>query len=118
MFPPWSATIWPKAPSWAASMAAIPKRVARMRSKAVGVALLEVVAHPLDVELLFGDEDLGRPAGDARLGRDPPGVAPHDLHHHDPVMGLCGGVQTVDRVGGDLDGSVETERHLGARQVV
>ncbi len=37
MRPACRATIWPKAPSWTASMAAMPKRVASTRSKAVGV---------------------------------------------------------------------------------
>ena len=42
------------------------------------------------------------PPGDAGIGRDPPGVASHHLHHHHAVVRLGGGVQPVDGVGGDL----------------
>src|SRR4029079_4398366 len=63
------------------------------------VALLEVVADALDVEILLGDEDLGRAAGDARLGGDPTRMATHDLDDHDAVVRLGCRVQAVDGVG-------------------
>ena len=45
-------------------------------------------------------------------------MAPHDLHHHHAVVALGGGVQAVDRVGGDLHRGVEPEGEVGAREVV
>ena len=42
----------------------------------------------------------------------------HHLADQHAVVRLRGRVQTVDRVDGDLDGRVETEGHLGARQIV
>ena len=78
----------------------------------------QIVADDVDVERLLGDEDLGRAACDAGLGRDPPGMSAHHLAHDDAIVRLGRGVQPVDGVGRDLHGGVETECHLCCRQVV
>ena len=44
---------------------------------------------------------------------DPAGVAAHHLDDHDPVVGLGGGVQAVDRLGHDLHRGVEAEGEVG-----
>ena len=88
------------------------------RELAAAVAALQSLAHVVDVEGDLGHEDLGRTAGDAGVGGDPPHVPTHDLAHDDAVMGLRGGAQAIDGVGGDLHGGVEAEGDLGSRQVV
>ena len=76
------------------------------------------LAEFVDVEGDLGDQHRGGAAGDARVGGDPARVAAHHLDDHHPVVALGGGVQSVDRVGRDLDGGVEAERHVGADDVV
>ena len=71
-----------------------------------------------EVEGQLGHEDLGGPAGDARVRGDPSGVPTHHLAHDDPVVRLRRRSQAVDRLRGDLHGGVEAEGDLGARQVV
>ena len=66
----------------------------------------------------LGHEDDVGAAGHARVGGDPAGMAAHDLHDHDAVVGLRRGVQPVDRVGGDLHRGVEAEGVVGAGKVV
>ena len=80
--------------------------------------VLDARAHLRDVERLLGNQhDVGS-TGDARVGRDPPGVPTHHLDHHDPVVTLRRGVQTVDRIGRDLHGGLEPEREVGGREIV
>ncbi len=52
------------------------------------------------------------------MQRDPPCVAPHQLHHHHPVVALSGGMQLVDRLGGGGDRAVEAEGDQRAGHVV
>ena len=82
------------------------------------VAAPQELAHLVDVEGQLGHEDDGGPAGDAGVGGDPARVPSHHLDEEHPVVGLGGGVQPVDGVGGDLDRGVEAERHVGAEDVV
>src|SRR5699024_6124703 len=49
---------------------------------------------------------------------DPPDVAAHDLDDHAAVVGLCGGAQSVDRLGGDGLGGVEAEGVVRVAQIV
>ena len=49
---------------------------------------------------------------------DPAGVPAHHLDDEHPVVGLGGGVQPVDRLGGDVDRGVEAEGEVGAGEVV
>lgn len=56
--------------------------------------------------------------GDPRVQRDPSGVTAHHLEHHAPLVRVAGGAQPVDRLGGDLDGGVETEGVVGGVDVV
>ena len=52
------------------------------------------------------------------MGGDPAGVPAHHLDDHHAVVRLGGRVQPVDRVGDDLHGGLEAERHVGAAEVV
>ena len=72
-------------------------------------------ADLLDVERLLGDQHR-RSAPPAMPGvqRDPAGVPAHHLDHEDPVVGLGGGVQPVDRLDRDVDRGVEAEGEVGA----
>ena len=57
-------------------------------------------------------------AGEARVQRDPAGVAAHHLDDEHAVVRVGGGVEAVDRLGGDLDRGVEAEGEVGAAEVV
>ncbi len=72
----------------------------------------------LDRRRHLGDDDSVGAAREPRVGGDPAGVAAHHLDHHHPVMGLRGGVEAVDCVGGDLHGGVEAEGEVGAADIV
>jgi len=66
-------------------------------------------AHLGDVEGPFGHEDRRRAAGRASHERDPSRVPTHDLDHHHSVVAFRRCVQSVDRVGGDLNRGVKPE---------
>ena len=85
---------------------------------AVGLAALEPLADLVEVERALGHEDHVGAAGQAGVAGDPAGVAAHHLDHDHAVVRLGGGVQAVDRVGGDLHGGLEAEREVGAGEVV
>ena len=76
------------------------------------------LADLLDCLRLLGDQDGVGAAGHARVQGDPAHVAAHDLDDHTAAMGLGRGAQTVDGLGGDLDGGVEAERVVGGFEVV
>src|SRR5215471_3257734 len=59
-----------------------------------------------------------RAAGDAGMKRNPARVAAHDFNEHDAMMAFGGGVKAVDGFGGNDDGGVETERHVGGGKIV
>ena len=82
------------------------------------VAAADQPADLLDVERPLGDQDHVAAAGEARVERDPAGVAAHHLDHHHPVVRLGGGVEAVDRLGRDLEGGVEAEGDVGGGEVV
>jgi hypothetical protein len=71
-----------------------------------------------NVERPLGHQDHVGAAGDAGVGGDPPGVAAHHLDDDHAVVRLGGGVQAVDRVGGDLHRGLEAEREVGPVEVV
>ena len=64
------------------------------------------------------DQDHVGAARHAGGERDVPGVAPHDLEHHDPAVAGRGDVQAVDRLGRHLDGGAEADRPLGVAEIV
>src|SRR4051812_32495944 len=86
--------------------------------RAARMAALEVVAHVVDVERPLRDEDHVGAAGDPGVDREPAGVAAHDLAHEHAVVRLGGGVQAIDRVGGDLHRGLKAEREVRGREVV
>ena len=57
-------------------------------------------------------------ASNAGGQRDPARVASHHLADDDAAVRRGGGVQTVDRLGGDHDRRIETEADVGAVEVV
>ena len=83
-----------------------------------GVAALDALDDAVDVVRDLGQQDDVGVAGDARVHRDPARVAAHHLDDHDALVRLGGGVQAIDRLGGDGDRGVEAERRLRARQIV
>ena len=85
---------------------------------AAGVPALDLLAGVLDRDRVLGDQDHVRAAGDAADDGDPARVPAHHLEHHHAVVRLGGRVQPVDRLGADVDGGVEAEGVVGAREVV
>src|SRR5204862_7041276 len=75
-------------------------------------------ADLVDVELPFGHENAMRAAGHSRMRGDPAGVPAHNFDNHDALVRFGSGVETIDRFRYDLNSSVETERVVGAGQVV
>ena len=55
------------------------------------------------------EDDVGSSC-DAGVERDPPGIAPHDLHDDHPMVSLRRGVKSIDRVGCEAHCRVESER--------
>ena len=55
------------------------------------------------------ENDVGS-ACDAGVERDPAGVAPHDLYDDHAMVSLRRGVQSIDRVGCEAHGRIESER--------
>ena len=85
---------------------------------AARVTTADQPADVVDLERALGDQDHIGAAGEARVERDPPCVATHDLDHHHPVVRLGGRVEAVDRLGRDVEGGVEAEGHVGCGEVV
>ena len=79
---------------------------------------LEQANDVVEVDGSFGEEDDIGTAGDAGGDSDPAGIAAHDFDDLDARVGFGGGVEAVDRFGGDGDGGVETEAGVGAGEIV
>jgi hypothetical protein len=52
------------------------------------------------------------------MERDPAGIAPHHLDDDDAAVRFRGGVEAIDRVGGEAHRRIESEAACGARDVV
>src|SRR6185369_9982757 len=66
----------------------------------------------------LGDQDHISSAGNARLQRNPAGIAPHYLQDHHPVVALGGGVQFVQGIGGGFQGGIVAEGEVCLTQVI
>src|ERR1043166_1842078 len=80
--------------------------------------LLDLLAHLVDVEGDFGNQDDVGASGKPAVQRDPARVPPHELNDEDPVVALGGAVDLVERVGRSADRGVEAEGGFGAGHVV
>ena len=85
---------------------------------AVVVVVLEQRADVVDVDVLFGNQDDVRAAGNAGGIGDPAGIAAHHFDDDDAIVRVGGGVDAVDGFGGNHDGRVEAEGLVGAVDVV
>jgi hypothetical protein len=72
----------------------------------------------VEIEGLLREQDRVGASGDPREERDPPGAPTHHLDQHEPVVALRGRVETVDRVGRDLNRRGEPDAGVGAGQIV
>jgi hypothetical protein len=63
-------------------------------------------------------QDLVGTPGHPGREHEPPGSAPNRFQHHDPVVGLRGGVEPVDCLGNDRNCSVKADRDLGPGDIV
>ena len=57
-------------------------------------------------------------ASHAGMQGDPTNVAAHDLHDHHAVMGLRGGVETVNGIGGHRNSRIKTKGEISAVDVI
>jgi len=80
--------------------------------------MLDVLADLVDVERLLRDQDDVRPAGDARVQRDPARVPAHHLDDQRPVVTLGGRMEPVDSLHRDIHCSVKPESQIGRAEVV
>ena len=60
----------------------------------------DLVAHLVDVEGDFGNENDVGGGGHAGMQRNPSGIPAHEFHHHHPVVRFRGRVEFVDGLGG------------------
>ncbi len=78
----------------------------------------QFIAHLIDVERNLRNQDHIRVPRDTAIESDKAGIAPHHFHHHHPIMGLGGGMQAVNGLGGDADRRIEPEGNDGPPHVV
>jgi hypothetical protein len=78
----------------------------------------DLLAHLLDVEGDFRQQDHVGAAREPAVERDPAGVTAHQLHHDHAVVALRSGVHLVERLGRRAHRAVEAEAALGAAHVV
>ena len=64
------------------------------------------------------DEDNVSPAGNARVKRNPTGVAAHDFKEDHAGMRLGGRVEGVDGMGGGFDGTLESAGEIGTAEII
>ena len=129
----WRSSQWPTPPRRTCPNSSVCSRAARSltaaRHRALGhhhdrevaptrVATTQRPAHLADVERALGDQDHVGPSRHSGVQGDPARAATHHLGDQDAMVALGGGVQAVDRLGGDLQRGVEAERHVGGAQVV
>ena len=81
-------------------------------------AALHGRAHTVDIIGLFRQQDDVCAACNAGVQRQPAGLVAHDLDAHYAAVAAGGGVDAVDDIGGNVHGSVETEGHVGAVDIV
>ena len=86
--------------------------------RAPSIALAQPLGDDADVEGNLRDQDGVGAARDARVERNPSGVAAHHFDDHDALVRFGGRVQAIDRVGREVDGRVEPEAVRGADDVV
>jgi len=73
------------------------------------LAVAETHRHFVHVVRNLWNQDHVGSAGDAAVERNPPGVAAHHFDNHDPAMGFGRGVQSIDRIGCEVDSRIESE---------
>ena len=64
------------------------------------------------------DQRYKRPHRDARVQRDVPGIAPHDLHNTAAVVALCGVAQLVDHFHSGIHGRIIADGVIAAGDIV
>ena len=67
------------------------------------------LGHLIDLVGDLGNKDHVRTAGQTGSQPQPTGIMPHDLHNNDAMVAMGGGVQPVNGIGGDRQGSVKAK---------
>ena len=75
-------------------------------------------AHLFNGVGTLGNEDDICAAGDACVQGEPARLVAHQFHQHAAAVAAGGGVDPVDGLGGNVNGRVETEGHVGAVDVI
>ena len=57
-------------------------------------------------------------AGYPRMQGNPPGIPAHHFQDHNPVVGLGGGMELLQGVGGGIDSGHKAEGQVGAAKIV
>src|ERR1700761_973530 len=82
------------------------------------VVVLEQRCGVVDIDGLFGHENnIGAPGNSSSIG-DPAGIAAHHFDDNDAVMGVGGGADAINGLGGDGDGGVKAKCGVGAVDIV
>jgi len=83
-----------------------------------GSLRLEQLAHPVDINRLFRNENKVGSGRNPRKTGDPPGVSPHRLDDHHATVRFGSRPQSIDGLHHDIDRGVEPECVIGATQIV
>ena len=84
----------------------------------LGIAIQNFFANVLEAPGDFRNQDHVAAAGNACVEGNPAGIAAHDFEHHGPFVTGGRGVQTIESVGGAIDGAIEAEGESRGRKVV
>src|SRR5664279_299321 len=79
---------------------------------------VELLREVLGARLHLGNDDRLGSSRDSRHEREVPAVAAHDLDEERPLVGGGRDLQAVDRFERDVEGRVDADRDVRARQVV
>lgn len=77
-----------------------------------------ILGNLVDIELDLGNQNHIGTAGKPSVEGDPTGVATHEFDNHHAMMRRCGGMDTVEGFGGNMDSRLEAEGDVGAIQIV
>ncbi|MEY2796451.1 MAG: hypothetical protein RIR10_2167, partial [Planctomycetota bacterium] len=81
-------------------------------------ALLDVGRDHAEIEGDFGQQNHVGSARNSCGECNPACIAAHDFAHHHAVMAVCGGMQTIERLGRSRNGGQEAEGDLGSDEVI
>src|SRR5690625_1656398 len=85
---------------------------------ALALSCPDPLADHLDIEGVLGDEYHICAPSNPSISRDPSRMVTHHLYDYDPVVGLSGRMQPIDRIGRDPYSGIETESRICCGEIV